>query len=126
MRLLALGEGEKEMIRGLRDHAESNPITNDQMLKLANGLGEPIGDNPNFQIQLPVGYKIVYSEEFHKNNLMRHMSVSVDAKDKWPHPVAIGVLMEEFGFKGTVFDIHPFTSIYKEEEFQAINVIQKK
>lgn len=62
--------------------------------------GGPVaGDNPNFVVTIPMGYRCVFTWTEHENRLWRHLTVSVDS-DKYPSPEAVVEIARLFGFTG--------------------------
>lgn len=72
---------EARLIRFLRDYAEQNVIPYERIMRMANNLEEPIGDDPRHVIRVK-HYRVVFSLEYqgkHVGNL-RHASVTRDAE----------------------------------------------
>lgn len=114
---------DKDALNNLREYAEKNPIAVDELLKIQSGAIRPVGKRSEHICELPVGFKIVYSiEQHHHGKWYRHLSVSVDAPGRLPHPENVDAIMDELGFK---HDLHSgdLTTVYIEEE-KAINVIE--
>jgi hypothetical protein len=98
MRALVLNEKVEDEIRRVKEYAETHPITEDQFTKMLEGEA-PVGDDPNFVLQIPMGFKVVYSiEPQPKTGLCRHLSVSIPDPDKAPHPAAMETIAKNFGF----------------------------
>lgn len=58
------------------------------------------GDDPRYVVQL-ASYRCVFTHtRMPDMKLFRHLSVSVKKRGKWPHPSAITMLGELFGFAG--------------------------
>jgi hypothetical protein len=60
-----------------------------------------VGNNSNFCIEIPFGYRCVYSQERQVAGLCAHLSMSVDGDDPtaMPNPVAVEKVLELFGMK---------------------------
>jgi hypothetical protein len=117
MRPLCLDERAIEKINSIKQYAEENFLTIEDMLALA-----PIGDNPNFSCSLDFGYRVAFSVEKQPSGWARHISISVDTKNKLPNPGAVQELLPYFGIKKPLEEC----IIYVEEitsEFSAVNVI---
>jgi hypothetical protein len=56
------------------------------------------GDNPEYVAHVPDGFRCVFTFTQHEGKLFRHLTVSVNAKDKYPSPEACVSLAREFGF----------------------------
>lgn len=48
-------------------------------------------------VSLPVGYFVTYSHEHQPFGLARHISISVRHHGKMPAPVAVEMILQEFG-----------------------------
>jgi hypothetical protein len=59
----------------------------------------PPGDNPDFVIHLN-SFRCVFTYTFSNDELFRHLSISVPAKNKYPHQIAALTIAELFGFSG--------------------------
>ncbi len=105
-----IGAAEKEAIAKLREHAETNPLTPETLERLSRGFNpaDP-STRPapqleqfiplNFNVEIPWGFKVTFTMEQQPVGLVRHISVSVDAPNRVPHPAAMQMLLEEFGFE---------------------------
>jgi hypothetical protein len=61
---------------------------------------DPIpGDDPAFVIHLDT-YRVVFTFTEDHGQLWRHLSISVPAPEKYPHPAATFTIAQEFGFAG--------------------------
>lgn len=96
---LILGDEQRDLIQALKAHAEKNPIKWDRMLRMLKQEEGPIGDDPDFRIELPIGVRIVYSIETQPSGLARHISISLRGKKKPPSVSLVEVIAKEFGFK---------------------------
>lgn len=87
--------------------------------------GEVPGDNPYLVVNIPIGFRCVYSvtQDPENGRYWRHLSVSVDGRGKWPHPTAIGLLMEAFGFRGK-HSQDEGVLLWVERDAEAINVAE--
>lgn len=124
MRALVITPAVKRHVSRVREFAESNPISLYQIKKIIEGVSPPPGDDDRFVCAIPRGFRCVYTVETHMNDTtVRHLSVSVDAPDKYPMPVAINEIMKLFGFTGVVGDAG--IKVYTEEGVEAVNVIER-
>lgn len=55
------------------------------------------GDDPAFVVQVPDGFRCVFTITKHNGQLFRHLTVSVPT-EKYPSPEACVMLAKEFGF----------------------------
>lgn len=77
-------------------------------------------------IELPNGFLVTYSHERHPDpyGAVRHISISVDAPNRAPHPAAVDMILEAFGMQ----PIDQSLSIWVEDVSKtekAINVVQR-
>lgn len=127
MAALLIGAEEKVRIKSLKDFAQANVISNEELMRRSNGFGEPIGDDPNYRITLPVGFRVVFTHEMQKAREARHISIS--HKGRLPPPSAVNMIIEEFGFLTKVQELEKETEnqkafIWIEEEVNAVNVME--
>lgn len=120
MRGLLISPVEKEKIKDLVEFASDNVVDTDTMLDIKNGDIKPVGDNPNYVIEIPIGFRIVYSVEQIGENKQRHISVSVEGgnRNKMPNPTAVDMILKEFEM-----DQSKQNKMYLEEEIGAVNII---
>jgi len=57
------------------------------------------GDDPGHVVYLQT-YKCVFTFTHSSGKVFRHLTISVPAKDKFPHPIAAFMIAEMFGFTG--------------------------
>jgi hypothetical protein len=119
-RPLIIGKEEKAAIKNLMFYAENNKINLKRMRMIMDRLLAPPGDNPNFLITLPVGFRVVFTIEQHPGGWHKHLSVSVPGKGHWPSIEAVDMIAQEFGIEN--FKDH---YIYPEEDVEAVNVVVK-
>jgi hypothetical protein len=101
LRILVIGEAEKEAASRLVAFAErpenhyKPPAPND------TAPGPAPGDNPNFVVRF-LDYRCVFTITETPQGIFRHLSISVPAKNRFPHPAAIQEIAHLFGINGTV------------------------
>jgi hypothetical protein len=99
MRALVLDEKVEDEIQRVKRYAEANPVSTRQLVMMAEGVEPPVGDNPNFRLKIPRGFKVAYSLEHQPNaGLCQHMSVSIPDSNNVPHPLAMEMIAEKFEF----------------------------
>jgi hypothetical protein len=77
-----------------------------------------------FTIRIPSGFHATYTHEAHRPDVVcRHLSVSVTASRKGPHPVAMAAIMAAFGFVNRLGHIPAWTEQLGGGDF-AVNVIE--
>ena len=121
MRILILDGETKDKLQNLVAYAENNPLTMDDLLDTYNKQLAPVGDMSGHVVNLPFGFRVVYSIEQQVKGDVRHLSISVDDEGKLPNDVAVREVMKLIGFKNELEKC-----IIKLEEIgpnrQAINV----
>ena len=82
----------------LSTYAEDNPFTMDDILDIMNGDGKTAGNIPEHILNLPFGYRVVYSIEEQLQKI-KHLSISVDEVGALPNIEAIKQIMLLLDFK---------------------------
>ncbi len=136
-RVLAITPQIKERIKEMMAKAEQHPVTFD--IVKAGVINENKGmkmhvkltdRKPGFErpfsehLEIPFGFRVAYSVEEQPGGLCGHLSISVDAKGKMPHPQAVEMIAAEFGMSIDTADggwIEEF-----EPGHDAINLVQLK
>lgn len=85
-RPLVIGPEESERIQSLIVYAQKNPYTIEKLKMIKRGLEIPPGDRQGFSIELPFGFRCVFTIEDHPMGTCRHLSISVNSRDKYPAP----------------------------------------
>lgn len=119
MRPLVIGNAEKEKLAVLRKYAEDHPYSASDMLDLMNGEIKAAGNQKEFQCEIPVGFKIVFTIEGQPPGPARHLSISVPEKGRFPSPEACEWVMEMLGFKNKFNGCR----VWIEEEI-AVNILE--
>ena len=109
-------------------YAEANPFSFDVMKHASeNKIAIIPEDCTDYQIELPMGYRIIYTVEEHPMGLCRHISMSHEYKI--PKITDVLTILDNFGFYTKLQDKEAYT--YVEEcivdgnKCKAINVIEK-
>jgi hypothetical protein len=94
MRTLRIDDKARAKIARLVEHAKNHPYR----------LGDPVpGDNPDFVVHLDT-YRCVFTftvaDAPDDDFIFRHLSISVPAEGKYPHPMAAFTIATLFGFTG--------------------------
>lgn len=120
MRILTIGEKEKQSIQKVIDFAKSSPVSRKQLLKKSI----IVGNIPEYVCKIPEGFRIVFSFENQPVGWCRHISISVPDKTKLPSQPAVEMIIKEFGFPERITDQD---NVWVETEVlpHAINVIKK-
>lgn len=131
MSILVIGAEEKKSIARLMKHAEENVVTLDRVMRMFDGTEKSVGDDPNYVVELPRGYRVVFSYEIQPHDRKaRHISVSLTGSpkpDSCPSPAAVDMILEEFGFSGRTSPAEVESGkilVWLEEEINAVNCLE--
>ena len=126
MSALSIGNEERAQIAALVKKAQEHPVTLEMLkrqMEKSPSLTCHTTRYSEFHIKLPVGFSVVLTIEHQPMGVCRHLSVSISRPGKLPHPAAVSMVMEEFGFQRQLSDCH-----FWSEEFDAncrsINVLE--
>jgi hypothetical protein len=123
MRAMVIDDNVKRDLERLAAYAEKHVLSMDELLDMVNKQAPPPGDNKNFVVEIPFGYRVVYTIEDQPAGKVRHLSVSVDKKGKLPSITAVEEIMRMIGFKGELSECKVgFESI--DENQDAVNVLE--
>jgi hypothetical protein len=124
-RPLIIDDFQRKLIKRCVEHAEKNMVTTRQLLRTLSGAIPPVGDDPKFVVEIPFGYRCVFSIEEQTPGRMRHLSVSVPVPDHCPNGHAVEALMAEFGFRGGIKDAYcVWLENAPDATHKAVNVLQ--
>jgi hypothetical protein len=130
MRVMVIGANEKKLLADLRKNAEANRFNRKQFLEMVEQVRPAPIDVPGFSCTIPYGFSICFSlEEQPRVGWCRHLSVAVDDPARVPNPPAVGLLMEELGFKHCNLEVYsPDIHVWTEDLSnggKAINVLER-
>lgn len=117
---LVIGEQQRAEIAHLMQFAERRKVPLSKMKLIADGKLDPIGDDPDFRLFLPMGFRVVFSIEEHPGGTMKHLSISVRKKGRWPSPEAVDMIAKEFGIKDFKQE-----HCYQEPVVEAVNIVAR-
>jgi hypothetical protein len=98
-RVLIFDNSIRARIDQVVDYARMHPITMDDMLDIINKQRSPPGDDPHFVVNIPFGYRCVFTMEQQNPGLCKRLSISVDSPGKLPNPGVTEEIMKEFGIE---------------------------
>jgi len=104
MRPFIIDDSIRGALQKLVDYAEANPISMDYLLDQHNGEEPPPGDDPNRYIDLPFGYRVVFTIELQPVGKVRHLSLSVDSPGRVPNTPVVEEVMKMLGFEKELHD----------------------
>ena len=125
MRVLVIGPSEKEILKKLKENAEQNVFSFDDLLDMYNKRVPIVGEREGFTCTIPATFRIAYSIEEHPLKdgkgfkKLRHASISVPEIGKLPNPEACNMIIEELGYKNKL------DGCVVHVEDRAINIIEE-
>lgn len=126
MSVLAFTPEVDEAIARCVEHAKSHVISWPELQARATGaIKDAVGDDPDFVVDIPVGYRACFSYEMQRGIKCRHLSISVGRRGKLPHEQAVHELCKRFGFTEGLKG--PNVTIWLEnlpDGYSAINVLE--
>lgn len=122
-RLLVVDANVQRRARRAIAHAREHP-RGPIAMETAMETGRSPGDDPNHVVNIPIGVRCVFSIDWTPDGWMRHLSVSVTGRGKWPHPVLIGELMRLFEFRAQSMH-HLRYPVWTEDHAQAVNLVER-
>ena len=116
----------RKRIKQVKEHAALCKFTLENMMKVATGEAHPVGDDPDFCVHIPQYIKVVFSydEQPPPIGMCKHLSVSVALEGRIPNPVAIQMIMQEFGFKNSLERCITWKEEHGPNTATAINIIE--
>jgi len=96
MSVLIIDESTKTRAAEVLQWADKHPFTIDDLLDMVNGQSPIAGQRPPHIMEIPIGYRAVFSIEQQRGHLIKHLSVSVNRPGKLPNEAAIRQIMELF------------------------------
>lgn len=91
-------------VANLKAFAEAHPIFMNELIEIAEGRQQPVGDREGYSIDLPINFKVVFSIEEHPQKdgngtiWFKHMSMSLDIPGRCPNEFAVGMVCQALGF----------------------------
>lgn len=101
--------------------------------KLKKGMPNPIAGDDGFIIIIPNGFKVIFSIEDQGSEKKgergglgkcRHLSMSINKKGRIPNPIAVDMVMEEFGFDNPFYHCAIWSEGFGGNTQIAINVLE--
>lgn len=131
---LVIGDEERDLIKSLIKVSEQRVVAYEDMLEMSDRVdrGEVLDGSRNnhLTIDIPMHYQATFTIEEHaKDRTFRHLSLSIieGREGHGPTPEAMAMVMNEFGFRGSILDMHSRLVIYPETLLNgtfAINVLE--
>lgn len=97
IRPLVLSAEVNDDIARLIQYAKRNVFSLDELKRMIK-TGSRIGDEKDYAISIPFGYRVVYSLEEQVFGLTHHLSMSVDEIGALPSIIAVQTMTQKFGF----------------------------
>lgn len=107
MRALVIDGNTRQLAQRIQEHARTHKFTTRKLLEIiASHPEQAAGNQPEFVLNIPMGYKVVYTiEKQPRFGWCHHISVSVDTDEKLPAFEAVDEIVNLFGL-GTPFKKH--------------------
>ena len=119
MRVFQIDDDTRKEIKKVKAFAYKHKVDEANLRATMAGIVEPVGDDPDYVVHIHDGYRVVYSVEEQPIGDCHHISVSIDKKGKTPNPIAVEMILEEFGMKKLEDSLEVWP------EGIAINIIQE-
>jgi hypothetical protein len=121
---------DNEELAALRQYAEENPISADEMRAIMAGEAPVVGEREGYDRNFDIGFRVVFTVEEHPQSdgttkWLRHMSMSVATPGRSPSPPALGLIGEQLGFptKDNELDYEKCQLWAEEGNEEAINAV---
>jgi hypothetical protein len=126
MRPLVIGAVQKQQIATLRALAAENVMDTEAMkTAAAKDIAAYRQMMTDLSVELPVGFLVTYSHErCEPFGVMQHISITVDAPNRSPHPAAVNMILAEFGMQPFDQSLSVWIEHVSKTE-KAINVVQR-
>lgn len=121
MRALVLTPDSRNEIATAIEHARKNPTSLDDLKKIQQG-GTAVGDQDGFTVEIPFGFRVVYSIEQHPIGWCHHISISVDRIGSYPHEQAALEIIKLYGID---CEYGHWNAFWVDEESQSVNFVMK-
>jgi hypothetical protein len=127
MTALLIGDTERAAIADLKERAQSRvTVVNATTAELMVNVGDEVrAANMAFTIYLPAGYKVTYTLEDQPVGRIEHISISVMRPGKMPNPVAVDMILREFGMRPLADSDSMWIEAF-EPRHEAINIAQRQ
>ena len=122
MRILQIDDSTREDVAKVIAYAKEHQYDIHMIKLLISGDLDSPGDNPDYVVHIHDGYRVVYTLEQHKIGLCHHMSVSVEKSSKYPHELAVQMIMELFGMDK---EYEKCLQVWPEKISESVNVLQE-
>ena len=111
-------ETEKDAAKVIK-YANEHRYTEAMNKLVASGDLAPAGLDPNFLLHIHDGYRVIYSIEKQPSGWCHHISISVEAKGKYPNEYAVKMILQLFN----MLDPERDQLIWPDEESESVNVL---
>lgn len=109
-------------------YAREHPVSVADLRRMKAGDLPAVGAHPQFAIEIPMGFRVVYSHEMQPVlGHCRHLSISVDREGKGPGVEAVNAIAKLFGFKEGIMSADHNWIEHDEDgsDHFAINLLQR-
>lgn len=133
MTAIIIDENVRANIKAVVERAFANVISLDSLkarIEAGERTDDPSTRNPyveatqdDMAVFIPAGIKTVFTVEEHPAGVCRHLSVSINRPGYTAPPIALQMLMEEFGFTSKIEDCIVYPETYAPGRI-AVNVLE--
>ena len=130
IRPMIIDKATDERIAQVKAYAQKHVVQLSDVVRMAGNRDLAVGNNPEFRLIIPIGYRAIFSYEQQPTGLCAHLSMSVDMDERpdhrvLPNTVAVQHIMFEFKM-GLLSDaIHIWIEDIDDGGLGAINVLSK-
>jgi hypothetical protein len=123
---LMFNDGVRKEIKALIEKATNNPRSAEFLLAVSEGkvkIHENFNDD--FTMYIPTKYSVTYTHEYNIGNVLcRHISISLGSNTSCPHPSAIQMILDEFGFVNKLDNLAVWIEDCGGGSFKAVNLLE--
>lgn len=123
MRILQIDDDVREQIKKAKEYAKAHSFSFANLKRIIDDPAKAAGFDPGFVTHIHDGYRVVYSLEEQTIGWCHHISISVEAKGKYPHELAVAEILKEFGMAPLNSD--ETVMAWTDEETQSVNILQR-
>lgn len=133
---IIINDDVRQQIFQVVQHAWNNIVPIYQMAehgKLKEGMSNPIANDKGHYILIPQAFNVIFSIEDQGTEVKdgrgglgkcRHLSMSINKKGRVPNPIALDMVMEEFGFDNPLHHCAIWIEHFGDDNLVAINVLE--
>lgn len=113
----------KDQIKQLKENAENNVVSFENIKKIISGNSEMINYTENHTLDIPMHYNITYTYEQQRHGILRHLSV-LSYISETPPIELVTELMKDLGFINDIHNCKVWPEDFGKRKCNIINVIE--